>query len=584
MPGGYERCDICDIVFPVEKLYETEKGHICETCIDYAEYCSICEMPYTSYELDYVGGELICDKCAGILKRGMKKKVVCPHCGKADAKIGDFGEIVCNDCTPTKVCSDDKPKKVCTKCGAPSICTYGKIGKTCAKCNVCSVCGKIPDYMRADGSLYCSKCYYDRYAICGLCEKESLVEGQKIEGTYICGTCYSKNFDPKKVMEKLPKDFDHGDVKPVTDEFYRKVFMTGEEKMFEYVMDFLFGIDGTKYSAANTIIDPENYLYFNGTIPVLISVHVDTIKRAPMEIYETSKTHLITADYASGLGGDDRAGVAMVLMLAYNGFFPLVLFTRGEEHGLIGARKAVKDMKPPDVAYILGLDKAGFKECVYYNNGSVPFKKYVASFGLKEVDGTGADIKVLCPSWGISGVNVSVGYGEAHTTKDYVSLPALFNALETVKKMLKVAHASQKFPFVEKGYHAQKEFEPLVPLKGRKGSTSKYVSNKRGSIYPDPAFLRKNLRAKDFDRLTRTLKFLEMIMPRIRFDFYSMTWMEDTDEFPEDIDTYEMDQCNVFSEYSAEDTAAIKKALDYVIKTSVVWKKRAYTSRNDDYY
>ena len=73
---------------------------------------------------------------------------------------------------------------------------------------------------------------------------------------------------------------------------------------------------------------------------------------------------------------------------------------------------------PMKLNYIIQLDRRSSNDCVFYDCDNKEFTKYVESFGFLEGIGSFSDISVICLSWGIAGVNLSVGY-DSSSDVDY---------------------------------------------------------------------------------------------------------------------------------------------------------------------
>lgn len=67
-----------------------------------------------------------------------------------------------------------------------------------------------------------------------------------------------------------------------------------------------------------------------------------------------------------GIGGDDRAGVYMILRLIQD-LHCHVLFCEAEEIGGHGAKAFVQSGIVPEVNYIVEFDRMGSNDAVYYN-------------------------------------------------------------------------------------------------------------------------------------------------------------------------------------------------------------------------
>lgn len=178
----------------------------------------------------------------------------------------------------------------------------------------------------------------------------------------------------------------------------------------------------------------KNYLYAPGSIPIMMVAHVDTVhSNLPDLIFHDQKQNVIWSP--NGIGGDDRAGISAIIELISRGYKPHILFTDGEEKGGIGAKEAAKNIRP-DVTYVIELDRKGRNEAIFYDCKNDEFTKYIIDFGFVEGLGSFTDISFLCPDWGIAGVNLSIGYYNAHQSTEYVMLDHWEETVDKVAKML----------------------------------------------------------------------------------------------------------------------------------------------------
>lgn len=176
-----------------------------------------------------------------------------------------------------------------------------------------------------------------------------------------------------------------------------------------------------------------------GDIPVALAAHMDTVfKGVPKEIlYDREKNKMITTDSSVGLGADDRAGVFAIIKIVQNGLRPCIVFTVDEEMGCIGAC-ALADQPCPfdDLRYIIQLDREGAVDSVFYDCDNPNFEDYVNKFGFVTNLGSCSDISALCPSWGMAGVNLSVGYFNNHTAYETLNVGYLLATIKKVQNML----------------------------------------------------------------------------------------------------------------------------------------------------
>ena len=199
------------------------------------------------------------------------------------------------------------------------------------------------------------------------------------------------------------------------------------------------------------IINTSNYIIAQGDIPVALVAHMDTVfKLPPKDIYFDRKKGVLWSP--DGLGADDRAGVFLILKILSNvpkHRKPTIIFTTDEERGCIGSSKLVKDMPkaPWDLKYLIQLDRCGQNDCVFYDDMNVNFEFYVEKFDFITTWGSFSDISVICPEWGISGVNLSVGYEDEHSEVETLHIEYTYRTFERVLCMLDDIDNADHFKF-----------------------------------------------------------------------------------------------------------------------------------------
>lgn len=198
-------------------------------------------------------------------------------------------------------------------------------------------------------------------------------------------------------------------------------------------------------------------VWAEGTIPICLIAHLDTVfTYPPEEFYYDREANVIWSP--DGLGADDRAGVFSIFKIISEGLRPHIVFTTDEEIGAIGASN-LSQMPCPfkDLKYIIELDRANAIDCVFYDGANYEFQTYVESFGFVTAIGSFTDIVELCPAWGISGVNLSIGYKNEHTSCEQLFVGQMFSTIDKVKKML-LNPPTQKFQYIglyEGYYHCR---------------------------------------------------------------------------------------------------------------------------------
>ena len=137
----------------------------------------------------------------------------------------------------------------------------------------------------------------------------------------------------------------------------------------------------------------KGFIYARGTLPVLLFAHLDTVHKEPVRRICTSNDGNILMS-PEGIGGDDRAGVYMILQLLQKHHCH-VLFCEDEESGGQGALAFVNSGIKPSVNYILELDRRGEKDAVFYSCNNPEFTDFVCSFGFEEEFGSFSDISII---------------------------------------------------------------------------------------------------------------------------------------------------------------------------------------------
>lgn len=184
------------------------------------------------------------------------------------------------------------------------------------------------------------------------------------------------------------------------------------------------------------VIETKDYLCAEGTIPVALVAHMDTVFNLPAKdvYYDRVKNVIWSPD---GLGADDRAGVFSILQIIKRGLRPHIIFTTDEEKGALGASVLGKAECPfKELNYIIQLDRRGSNDCVFYDCDNKAFTEYVEEFGFVEAIGSFSDISMICPAWKIAGVNLSVGYKDEHSISEVLHVGHMLDTIDKVVKML----------------------------------------------------------------------------------------------------------------------------------------------------
>lgn len=208
----------------------------------------------------------------------------------------------------------------------------------------------------------------------------------------------------------------------------------------------------TKYY--DKIVNTACYIYAEGTIPVAVVAHLDTVyPSSPKNIFYDKVKNVIWSP--EGLGTDDRAGVYGIIKLLKMGYRPHIILTTDEEKGGLGAQMVAIDYPeaPAKFKYIVELDRQGAQDCVFYECDNPSFEEYVESFGFVTNLGTFSDISVICPNWGIAGVNLSIGYVNEHSFAEHFYVSHFFATIDKVCKMFDDIQKSNSFEYIPCKYN-----------------------------------------------------------------------------------------------------------------------------------
>lgn len=177
---------------------------------------------------------------------------------------------------------------------------------------------------------------------------------------------------------------------------------------------------------------------------VLLSAHMDTVKGVMPDKKLVLENGSISADNGA-LGADDRAGIAIILTvlrnvknLSFNGTIK-ISFSREEEIGCVGAGKINPEWyKGTDLAIIV--DRRGSRDIVvgcsmaYCTNNVGEFMEDMSELldmDYQCVEGGVSDAMAFAEN-GINSINLSAGYYNEHTSKEFVVVSQMFDTAKLV--------------------------------------------------------------------------------------------------------------------------------------------------------
>ena len=156
----------------------------------------------------------------------------------------------------------------------------------------------------------------------------------------------------------------------------------------------------------------------------------------------------------TGIGGDDRCGILVILELLDRGYRPNIIFTEKEEVGRVGVRKLIENhldllLEITKVSpYLLGLDRKGFNEAVFYECNNLEFREFIINeYSLELNRGSFSDVSNLGLSLDKAICNVSVCYYSAHSENEYVNLKKLKLMIDKIELMVKDSNNIKSYSY-----------------------------------------------------------------------------------------------------------------------------------------
>lgn len=198
-----------------------------------------------------------------------------------------------------------------------------------------------------------------------------------------------------------------------------------------------------------TVIVGDGFVFAQGTFPVMLVAHMDTVhKELVKEIIYSSNGNIISSP--QGIGGDDRNGVIMILEVIKR-YDCSVLFCEDEEVGCVGSGKfAETDLaKQLEFNYIIEFDRANSCDAVFYNCANDDFEEFITKDFYETQYGSFTDICEIAPVIGCAAVNLSCGYYKPHTTNEFVNIKEMERSIEEACEILGRTTESDKFEYIE---------------------------------------------------------------------------------------------------------------------------------------
>ena len=166
-------------------------------------------------------------------------------------------------------------------------------------------------------------------------------------------------------------------------------------------------------------------------VPCIVS-HTDTVSKSKPKSFKLIDG--VLTNPSGVLGADDRAGVYIIYELMKKDTNAIFILTDLEEVGGIGASDCATDQWFQDLSFnniscLLELDRENSDHCATYGYDNEDLLKIFNDGGYKEAFGSYTDVATLSDACDIACVNLSVGYYNQHTKREYLVIEELAQTL-----------------------------------------------------------------------------------------------------------------------------------------------------------
>ncbi len=200
-----------------------------------------------------------------------------------------------------------------------------------------------------------------------------------------------------------------------------------------------------------TVYNEDGFLYSPGKFPVLICAHMDTVyDKLPEVIYGQKVVDAEIWTSPTGIGGDDRCGIEMILNILEE-YDVSIAFLEDEEIGGIGASKFspfLNESVKEKINYIIEVDRKGYNEAVFYDCQNEEFISFITEDYFHFDYGSFSDISFVAPHNDIAAVNLSAGYYNEHCgPQEMINLSDMQESVNAIKNILKRTDVDKKYEF-----------------------------------------------------------------------------------------------------------------------------------------
>lgn len=206
--------------------------------------------------------------------------------------------------------------------------------------------------------------------------------------------------------------------------------------------------------------------------------HTDTVHRIKSEL------HLVVSnvkdgiwysgmsdDEPSGIGGDDKVGIFIILEMLSILPSMKAAFFRDEEVGCLGSMEA--DMPFfADCSFLAQIDRQGSSDVVTDIYGQIASNEFIDKmiepmdkYKRAESDGLSTDVAILAMKGvGVSCINISCGYYLPHTADEYVVYSEVIDTMHFCVDLAKLSFKRWVHDFQENGMYKDDFYEDKISI------------------------------------------------------------------------------------------------------------------------
>ena len=195
----------------------------------------------------------------------------------------------------------------------------------------------------------------------------------------------------------------------------------------------------------------------------LITSHMDTVDMIQDDYVIHEEEGKVFASNGRGiqlgLGGDDKNGIIAMLEFLWRTSMPIkMVFFKDEECGFVGSSNTDSRFFT-DVSYVAAVDRKGNSDILlgYGNAYAGDLVEYIPEvLGYKHVSkDTMCDSSNLTDAYGIASINISCGYYNPHSCRDYTILDELENTINYLERLIDSIPTREQYKVDIQSYDAQ---------------------------------------------------------------------------------------------------------------------------------